>query len=444
MATIEELTSYVLSQITEVLSVAQDAQTDLTNIAAGRQTIFEFSNPPEYTPAVNFTPKNITLPNVPGILNPSVRVNEYQQLNTYKTVSAFEKGTLNQINVDTALGDIADYETPPEVEGFDPGTFDPSTVDAEITSLADSILGLINSGGTGVDSEAIFNATRERDLQILSDELLQVAATGAMTGFPSRISMDNAARDAVLARFDQNRQTSSRDITALMAKTANDTLIAALNAGISLNQTKATLAHGVYQLQYSLQGLLLEKNKTDITTALTKYDAGVKKVLAEADLKKIAAEIEKDVNIATFQAGITAEQARIESDTRLVQTEYDILKTRALTEKEIAVAQLQTELAVGEANSRSETAIATTRAEIELRSDALNADVAVKISDLQLRNFVDRLNLLTERGKADIEMLSQDNQRRLAAASAQVEYYKGIVTSLSQMVNTMMSKKVTA
>jgi len=186
-----------------------------------------------------------------------------------------------------------------------------------------------------------------------------------------------------------------------MTERAHQTAMTGLNAGIQLTQIKSNLQADVWKLYYSMQGLILDKYKTDVQAEITRVEAEIKKILADYDLIK---------------AGVQAETG----------LKLDLFKTLAQGE---------------ETRVKNETALEIAKSEVILKSNDNLLQTALANAKIELESWTQHINQLTERGKIDIQQLTTNNQLRVEAAKSQAEYYKGVISSIAQMVSTIQLKE---
>lgn len=390
MADIDAFTTLVMNKLDAVISAASDAEGDLENIAEGYVDFFNFNPLPEYndqTQMVKYTPANVTMDEVDPFQAPATP--------TFESIPAPTATTINP--VDWTRADEA-------LEDFNPQSFDPSEVSGEIAELAAKVLAFIDSGGPGISSAtqtALMNNMRARDLQTLDDVLLRIRQENSMSGWPRSNSIMEAAEAEHRKKYQDTYDNRSSEILALMTERAHQTAMNALNAGVQLTNIKSDLQKSVWSLYYSLQGLILEE----------------------------------------FKTLVSAETSRVETELRKILGDYDIYKTRLMTDRQVKL-EVFKGLAEGEEiRVRAETALATAKADIGLKSNDNLLRAAAEEARAQIEKWAKTADQLTERGKANIQQLVSENTVRMHAAMQQAEYYKALIISLSQMVNTIQSKK---
>jgi hypothetical protein len=386
MADIDSFTTYVQGKLTDVIAAAGSAVGDLENIAEGYVDFFNFNPLPTYDDSdqmVNYTPANVTLGAVTPFTKPTVPTMDFSDLADPGTLSPFVK---------------------PTITGFAPEAFDPDTVDGEIASIAAKIVAFIDSGGPGISDAtqtALMNSMRARDLQTLDDVLLRIRQENSMSGWPRSNSITEAAEAEHRKKYQDTYDNRSSEILALMTERAHQTAMNGLNAGVQTTQIKSNLKSDVWKLYYAMQGLILDKFKTEVS----------------------------------------GEVSRVESDLKKILGDYDLLKSKVLTENGVKLDLFKVETQGEETRVRSDTALEETKANISLKSNDNLLNAALGEVRAQLEKWAKTADQLTERGKANIQQLTSENSVRVHAGAQQAEYYKALIIACAQMVNTIQSKK---
>jgi len=390
MADIDAFTTYVQGKLTEVMSAADAAATDLENIAEGFVDFFTFNAPPAYddaTQMVNYAPASVTMDAVTPYSAPTAPV--------LPTVAAPVVTPIAPVDLTQANAALA---------GFDPASFDPSTVDGEIATLAAKVLAFIDGGGPGI-SEAIQTALmdnmRERDLQILDDALLRVRSSDSLSGFPFPTSITQAAQNEITKKYQDDYSNRNREITSLMTERAHQTAMNGLNAGVQLTQIKSNLVADVWKLYYSMQGLILDE----------------------------------------FKTLLGAEQARVELELKKILADYEVYKAQMLTEYNVRLEEFKVLASGEEVRVRAETTLATAKADVAVKANDHLLKSAVAEVEAQISKWVNTANILTERGKANVNQLVSSNAVRADASKHQATYYASLINACAQMVNTIQVKK---
>ncbi len=383
MADIDSFHTYVQGKLDNVLSEADAAADDLGNVASGYLDFFTYNPIPEHDAAVNYTPVNVTLGAVTGFSKPTVPTIDVSALDATESLTPFQK---------------------PTITGFAPEAFDPATIDGEIAALAERIVSAMDSGGPGISDDvqtALMNNMRARDLQTLDDVLLRVRQENSMSGWPRSNSLTEAAEAEHRKKYQDTYDNRSSEILALMTERAHQTALAGLNAGIQATQIKSNLQADVWKLYYSMQGLILEKFKSETSGEVSRVESDLKKILADYDRLKVKVQVENGLNLDLFKVESEGEEIRV----------------------------------------RTDTALETAKAEISLKSNDNLLNAAVNDAKLKLEKWVTETNHITERGKSNIQQLASSNSVRVEAAKSQAAYYQGAITSLAQMVSTIQLKE---
>jgi hypothetical protein len=389
MADIDAFTTYVQGKISDIQSAASAAADDLKATAQGYISHFYFSAIPAFAEGdalVHFTPANITMDTVAPYDAPDTPV-------LSETIPII--ASPDPIDMTAANAALA---------GFDPASYDPSAISGEIIDLADTIMGLIDSGGPGISNDvqaALWAQNRARRLQSLDDVLLRVRNENAMSGWPVATSIHDAAEAEHRKKYQDDGDTLNNKITEILADKAHQMTVAALNQGVSLTQIKSNLQATVWQLYYSMQKLILDEVNTLVDKEVKRLQADIQKILADYEAYKTRVLVEKEVKLDVFKALASGEEIRV----------------------------------------RSETTLAEAEAGISIRSNELLLSAAEREALAQIEIWKTNVNTLTERGKADIQELVMNNGNRVDAAKTQADYYKNLVLGLTQMVSTLQISK---
>lgn len=390
MADFDSVTAFAQTKIDDFSTIVEGAQTSLGDIVNGALASFTFGTLTEFeqtTQMVNYTPANVTMDTVSPYSAPDAP--------TLSNRDAPAVATLTPLNLTAANAALV---------GFNPASFNPDEIDGEITGLATKILAWIDSGGPGVSEAvqtALWNNNRARRQQSLDDMLLKVRQANSMSGWPRSNSLTEASENELLLKFQTDDENLNYQITALMTERAQQTAVAAMNAGVSLTGIKSGFQKDIYSLYYTLQALVLDEFKTLVGAAETEFEGGLKKILGDYDIWKASKEGDK-IAADVFGALAQGEAVRV----------------------------------------RSETELATAKADVGLKSNNLLLNAATAETSSQLEKWKDTIQILYNRGAANIDQLKAVNAHRLEAARLQADFYKGATVGVTQMVNALLNKKV--
>jgi hypothetical protein len=239
-----------------------------------------------------FTPNLVSLPNISNFHNDQIAVtpadfgdldntaisatdpnkNPYQAL----TASILSAITYQKPTMDTGTAQaFVD-----QVEALTLGLF---------TEIETQLTNLLNSGGQNISptiQAAVFDTGYERNLQTYNDALdLTGARTGAK-GMRYANSMTKAMQAQITASYQYGLDDMSRKIVEVMANFANDTLKAAINAGISDNATKAQIFTETANALNRIQQTSLEEYKTDALTNFQIFESFLRIQMTDLEVQK--------------------------------------------------------------------------------------------------------------------------------------------------------------
>lgn len=374
MSTVDDFTALVLSKITEVNSAADQAGKDLENISQGFLNYGVFPAYPTTKPTISLLQQNIPFTAVAPAAMPSDLVPD----------------------IVPSAQNAPDYEAPGM--DWDEGSDDPDTDYLDV--IAASILNFTDSTSAATQA-ALFDSTRERDLQILDDSLLRVASADALSGFPLRTDMSMAARNELVKKYMDERETTSRQVTTLMADRAQTIALKGLDAKLSVAQIKLNLQQELKRTALALKGYFIEKYKAEIQAAVTVHEEAVRTLLANLENKKAVITANSSIRIENQRANVAKETTRIERDL----------------------------------------AVSTEEHRANLQSNELNNSLMREQATIQIQEYLKEIDEGTQRAHYSIQQVIANNEIRMKAAQVHAEYYKGIIQSLAQMVNASLSKK---
>lgn len=157
--------------------------------------------------------------------------------------------------------------------------------------LADIIL----TGGTFIDpavQDAMFNQTRDRDLQVLHDAMDTIADEDAAFGFPIHADTFFARQDVVRTQYMNTKSDRNREITAQIADLTQKAIMAAAEAQIKIEDLHATFTLGLGNLYTKLKDLVLNNTKLELEARLGEYEAKLKVINAGYSVQEANARVE--------------------------------------------------------------------------------------------------------------------------------------------------------
>ncbi len=186
------------------------------------------------------------------------------------------------------------------VSDFDPGLYKQATyISSFFTFLEPQLIDFIENGGPGISQsvqDAIFQQTRERDLQALNDSLDVARVNYGRRGFPMPTSMMRAQENELIKTYQNNLNTSNRDITALIANRAQDTMKAAVNSGIRMEDVQAQFSLGYAKLLIDVSNQLINQYRMIQDANLAEFRGQIESILAQVQVSESNATIELKKN----------------------------------------------------------------------------------------------------------------------------------------------------
>ena len=152
-----------------------------------------------------------------------------------------------------------------------------------LDSLQAKLASVIDDGGTYINAgvqEALFNQSRERDLQTYKDAVEVAHAEDAEFGFP--IPTDTFfARDAVLLKNYMNLQADrNKEITVMIADLTFKSVVAAIGSQVSVETIHSQFALGFSKVVEGFKTRLLDKARLELDARLGEYEGKLKVVVA--------------------------------------------------------------------------------------------------------------------------------------------------------------------
>ena len=238
--------------------------------------------------------------------------------------------------------------------------------------------------------DALFQQTRERDLQTLNDALDAVDRQQAQRGFPIPISMSRADRNDVTKKYQDTQADRNKEITALIAERAHDGVKHSVDASIKMEGIRAQFQLGFGTLYFRVTDYLIRKYEADIKAEIARVEGEIDQIRIKAGLDTASASndltyegLDSQMNLALLGATID----EYKTDARFVEIASEIgLKLAA------------NDLTVTELDSRMNTALLDTTME-EYKTEARFTELATQTglhladNDLKSTGFDSQMNL---------------------------------------------------
>lgn len=228
------------------------------------------------------------------------------------------------------------------VSAFDPNSFKQATyVSPFFAFLEPQLIDFIQNGGPGISQsvqDAIFNETRERDLQILRDKLDVVRSNYGKTGFPIPTSMLRAQESVHVTEYGQARETTNYKITQLIAERAQDTMKSAVTAGIRMEEVQSQFSLGFAKLFIDVSNQLIAQYRLLQDAAIAEFEGQIKALLARVQVGEVNARLD-----LAYQEQLL-KQWEVDTTASVERTKASIAQAVSNTEVKLKAAQSLSEL----------------------------------------------------------------------------------------------------
>jgi hypothetical protein len=142
--------------------------------------------------------------------------------------------------------------------------------------------------------DALFNQTRDRDLQILNDLVDATDRKQSTRGFPMTTDMQMAARNEHIVAHGDKRADRNREITALIAERAHDGMKHAITEGNKMEQVRSQFQLEYGRLYWNAAQYIINQWEAEVRAQVAEYQGeidliklgtGVSEAGADFDLK---------------------------------------------------------------------------------------------------------------------------------------------------------------
>lgn len=182
------------------------------------------------------------------------------------------------------------------VNNFDPNAFKQATyVSPFFAFLEPKLRSFIDEGGPGISDDvqqALFDNMRERDLQNVADALDMVRRNYGKTGFPLPTSMLRAQENEVVKRYQEDRANRNREVTALIAERAQDTMKAAVSAGVRMEEVQSQFSLQFAKLFIDVTSQLVQRYRLEQDAEIAEFEGQVKALMARVQIGEINANLD--------------------------------------------------------------------------------------------------------------------------------------------------------
>jgi hypothetical protein len=291
LSELADLKAAASSQFSPMVTTDGFANNPTWSIAAAREVVF---------PGMNDLPSDrptITLP--PFVFNPEEFITA-DMLTQYSYVSAFFDDFLE--------GRLKNY------------------IDSQSYFLATEV------------QDALFNASRARDIQTQNDALDMVDRVQARRGFPIPSSMMLAARNDVIKKYQDTVTDRNKEITALIADKSLQEKMHAMDTSIKMEDIRSRFALEYGKMYWQAAEYIVRKYEVDVNTEISTFKAELDMLMkkAEVDLDAAGKDIDferlkheremkrLDASLTEVDANVRTWVASLESRSRALRegTEY--------------------------------------------------------------------------------------------------------------------------
>lgn len=165
--------------------------------------------------------------------------------------------------------------------GYDSDFFD-NFLDAKLREFIDSPTTFISEDV----QDAIFDQTRERDLQTLNDALDAVDRRQGRRGFPLLTSMSDAARDVVIDRYTNTKDDRNKEETALIADKAQQEQQHSIDAGIKMEDIRSRFQLESANLYWRASDYLVKQFESEVRAEIARFNGELDLVKADTSVKQ--------------------------------------------------------------------------------------------------------------------------------------------------------------
>jgi hypothetical protein len=222
------------------------------------------------------------------------------------------------------------------VGNFDPNKFKQATyVSPFFAFLEPKLEDFIENGGPGISDavqQALFDNMRERDLQLVADALDLVRANYGKTGFPLPTSMLRAQENEVIKKYQDDRSNRNREVTALIAERAQDTMKAAVSSGIRMEAVQSQFSLGFARLFMDVSSQLIQQYRLMQDAEIAEFEGQIKAILAKTQIAEINSRLEY-----AYQEQLL-KQWEIETSAAIEKTKANIQQAAQATEVKLRAA----------------------------------------------------------------------------------------------------------
>jgi len=316
MADAQTLINSIDSSLQELQSEAEDALEKLEDFATGSLTWVSFGSTPVFSPA-----------EIPGV----------------------DQSDIPDLAKPTLPSNLA--LEPSVLERYNTHVWSAAALDIMQTKLME----FIQNGGTGIDLEvqdALFDADKERQDQVLRDAMDKAGARSSARGFRYPSSMTKAMQSEILQKWQFDMRERSREVVRLMAELAQKNVQFAIDEEIKIETLHSDFAIRYAGLFQNITSALVDKFRAETSAYIAEYEAATRYVLARVDVAKANGQLklgEQELLLKKWETEVVNSTNRTKAAIAQAEQQTQI---RLEAAKQLAVSY------VGLANSKQANAIA--------------------------------------------------------------------------------------
>jgi hypothetical protein len=224
-----------------------------------------------------------------------------------------------------------------------------------LDDLQAKLIEFVETGGTGISldvQDAIFNADKERQDQVLRDAMDRAGARSGARGFRYPNSMTKAMQSEILQKWQFDMRERSREITRLIADLAQKNVQFAIAENIKVETLHSDFALRYAGLFQNITAALVDKYRAETSAYIAEYEAETRYVLSQVDVAKANSSIklgEQQLLLRKWETEVTNATNRTKA---LISQAEQQTQLRLEATKQLAVSY------VGLANTKQANAIA--------------------------------------------------------------------------------------
>lgn len=207
-------------------------------------------------------------------------------------------------------------------------------------NLASTITSFINSGGTGISAtvqSAIFEQGYARRRRMLDDDLRAVYAGAGSRGLLLPRSMEMAARNDLIDKFDMDFNDVNLKTIQIIAERAQQNVQWAMEHGIKIEDIHQSFAINYARLYFDITNNILKAFEVEVQQRIAEYDGKLKGRAQEIEVARISAgldeaAIEREMKKWDIDLRESTERGKSYIAQTLDQTKIRLEAIRSLTE----------------------------------------------------------------------------------------------------------------